>query len=196
MNGTIGAALPLVASGGPLRPRGPDGAEHDDRRSGSAAKRTPRDAHPGESPVEPSPDDARGMMGQRDILAFLASRGVETLGEWRPGEPVLYVIEDPWRTDTSHYRDLPRRLRPSFARLENPDRIDPSARAVDKDGVWTQIFEIVNESGGRVDYYAIDPDTHAVTFVRSGATKRNKDCPYVAQGNLLFRAKDELFPKS
>jgi hypothetical protein len=145
---------------------------------------------------EPSPDDARGMIGQNDIVAFLAARGVEPLGEWRPGEPVLYVIEDPLRTDTAHYRDLPRRLRPSFARLDNPDSIDPCARAVDKDGVWTQIFEIVNESGGRVDYYAIDPDTHAVTFVRSSVTKRDKDYPYVASGNLLFRAKDELLPKS
>ncbi|HYJ51876.1 MAG TPA: hypothetical protein VEW04_01775 [Allosphingosinicella sp.] len=153
-------------------------------------------AGPRREPPAMAPDDARGMMSQRDIVAFLASHGVQTLEEWRPGEPVLYVIEDPLRTDTAHYRDLPRRLRPSFARLDNPDRIDPSARAVDKDGVWTQIFEIVNESGGRVDYYAIDPDTHAVTFVRSSATKRDKAYPYVAQGNLLFRTKDELLPKS
>jgi hypothetical protein len=168
MDGTIGATPP-AASGGPL------GAE---------------------SPVEHCAAGERVIMGQRDIVAFLASRGVETLADWNPGEPVLYVIEDALRTDTGHYRDLPRGLRPSFARLDNPDRVDARGRAVDKDGLWTQIFEIVNERGGRVDYYAIDPDTHAVAFVRSSATKRDKHCPYVARGDLLFRARDGLFGKS
>lgn len=179
MNGRIGEPA-LAASGSPPRPEG----------------RGHGDASPAISSGEPDPADGRGMMGQRDIVAFLAARGVEPLGEWRPGEPILYVIEDPLRTDTAHYRDLPRRLRPSLARLDNPNRIDPSARAVDKNGVWTQVFEIVNESGGRVDYYVIDPDTHAVTHVRSSTTRRDKDFPYVAQGNLLFRAEDSLFPKA
>lgn len=141
-------------------------------------------------------DARRDMLNQADIVSFLTSHGVEPLGQWRPGEPVLYVIEDPFRTDTSHYGDLPERLRPSIARLDNPDSIEAGERAVDKHGAWTVIFRIVNETGGQVDYYAIDPHTHAVTFVRSSSTIRDKDYPYVAPGRLLFRAKDELFPKS
>ena len=136
------------------------------------------------------------MMSQADIVAFLTAHGVEPLGEWRPGEPVLYVVEDPYRTDTSHYGDLPKRLRPSVARLDRPDSIEPKARAVDKDGVWTEIFRIVNGTGGQVDYYAIDPDTHAIAFVKSSPSIRDKDYPYVAPANLLFRAKDALFPKA
>lgn len=136
------------------------------------------------------------MMGQADIVSFLVAHGVEPLGEWRPGEPVLYVVEDPYRTDTSHYGELPKRLRPSIARLDDPNSIDSSDRAVGSDGTWTRIFKIVNETGGQVDYYAIDPDTHEVTFVRSSSSVRDKSYPYVAPGTLLFRAKDELFPKS
>jgi hypothetical protein len=136
------------------------------------------------------------MMSQADIISFLKSHGVEPLGEWRPGEPLLCVIEDPFRTDTAHYKELPHQLRPSIARLDNPDSVDSSDRAVDKDGAWTQIFRIINETGGQVDYYAIDLDTHAVTFVKSSSSKRDESYPYVAPGTLLFRAKDALFPKS
>lgn len=163
---------------------------------------TAHDAMPGEGPkrekipVEPCQDEAREMMNQADIVCFLTSHGIGPLGEWRPGEPILYVIEDLFRTDTAHYCELPKRLRPSIARLDNPNSIDSSDRAVDRDGVWTQIFKIVNETGGQVDYYAIDPDTHAVTFIKSSPSKRDKGYPYVASGTLLFRANDELFPKS
>jgi hypothetical protein len=135
-------------------------------------------------------------MNQADIVSFLTSHGIGPLGEWRPGEPVLYVIEDSFRTDTSHFGELPKRLRPSIARLDKPNSVDSSDWAVDKDGRWTRIFKIVNETGGQVDYYAIDPDTHAVTFIKSNPSKRDKDYPYVAPGALLFRANDELFPKS
>lgn len=136
------------------------------------------------------------MMGQADILAFLTAHGVEPLGEWRPGEPVLYVVEDSYRTDTSHYGELPKRLRPSIARIDRPDSVEAGERAVGKGGVWFQMVRIVNETGGQVDYYAIDPDTHAVTFVNSSPSIRDKDYPYVAPGNLLFRAKNALFPKA
>ena len=143
-----------------------------------------------------SHDGTREMMSQADIVSFLASHGVEPLGEWHPGEPLLYVVEDPYRTDTSHYGELPTRLRPSVARIDNPDSVEAGERAVGKDGAWFQMVRIVNESGGQVDYYAIDPDTHAVTFVKSSPSIRDKAYPYVAPGNLLFRASDALFPKS
>lgn len=147
-------------------------------------------------PVAPLEDEAGEMMGQADIVAFLAAHGVEPLGEWRPGEPLLYVIEDAYRTDTHVYRDLPRPLRPSVARLDHPDSVRSGDRSVDRHGVWTELFKIVNGTGGQVDYYAIDPDTHGVTFIRSSPSKRDKDYPYVAPGNLLFRAHDGLFPKA
>jgi hypothetical protein len=147
-------------------------------------------------PVAPCRDEALEMMNQADIVSFLTAHGIAPLGEWRPGEPVLYVVEDPYRTDTAHYGELPKRLRPSLARLDNPDSVDSSDRAVDSAGAWTEIFRIVNETGGQVDYYAIDPDTHAVTFVKSSASKRDQGYPYVAPGTLLFRANDDLFPKS
>jgi hypothetical protein len=147
-------------------------------------------------PAGPSQEEIQEMMRQADIISFLASHGVEPLGEWRPGEPLLCVMEDAFRTDTAHYQDLAEQLRPSIARLDRPDSVDSSDRAVDKHGVWTEIFKIINETGGQVDYYAIDPDTHSVTFVKSSLSIRHKDYPYVAPGTLLFRAKDELFPKS
>ena len=136
------------------------------------------------------------MMSQADIVAFLTACGVAPLGEWRPGEALLYVVEDPYRTDTSHYGALPHRLRPSIARIDDPDSVEPGERAVGRDGVWTQMIRIVNGSGGQVDYYAIDPNTHGVTFVHSSDSKRDTGYPYVAPGNLLFRAKDALFPKA
>jgi hypothetical protein len=136
------------------------------------------------------------MMNQADIVAFLTARGIEPLRDWRPGEAVLYVVEDPFRTDTSHYGDLPGRLRPSVARIDRPDSVEAGERAVGRDGVWFEMFRIVNASGGQVDYYAIDPDTHAVTFVRSSASVRDRGYPYVASGTMLFRAADALFPKA
>ena len=150
----------------------------------------------GGGPLEPRRDESREMMSQADIVAFLTARGIAPLAEWRPGEPLLYVVEDPYRTDTAHYGELPKRLRPSIARLDDPDSVDSSDRAVDGAGVWTEIFRIVNETGGQVDYYAIDPDTHAVTFIKSSASKRDRGYPYVAPGTLLFRADDALFPKA
>jgi hypothetical protein len=136
------------------------------------------------------------MMNQADIIAFLTSHGVEPLGEWQPGEAVLYVVEDGYRTETSHYKELPEPVRPSIARLDDPDSVEAGERAVGRDGKWTRMFRIVNESGGQVDYYAIDPDTHAVNFVRSSASIRHGSFPYVAPGTFLFRAKDALFPKA
>jgi hypothetical protein len=150
----------------------------------------------GDIPVEPRQDGAREMMDQAGIVAFLTSHGIGPLEEWRPGQPILYVVEDAFRTDSAHYGELPKRLRPSLARLDNPDSIDSSDRAVDGAGAWTEIFKIVNETGGQVDYYAIDAATQAVTFIKSSPSKRDKDYPYVAPGTLLFRANDELFPKS
>jgi hypothetical protein len=147
-------------------------------------------------PADPPPGGEREMMSQAEIVAFLTARGIEPLRGWRPGEPLLYVIEDSYRTDTAHYGDLPKRLRPSVARLDNPDSLDSSDRAVDKDGRWSRIFRIVNQSGGQVDYYAIDPDSHEVSFVRSSPSKRDQDYPYVAPEGLLFRAGDTLFPKA
>lgn len=141
-------------------------------------------------------DEAPEMMSQADIVSFLTARGIAPLGQWSPGEPLLYVVEDPYRTDTAHYSDLPHRLRPSVARLDDPDRLEPGDRAVDADGVWTDMVRIVNETGGQVDYYAIDPATHAVTFIRSSTSKRHRDYPYVAPANLLFRANDKVFPKA
>jgi hypothetical protein len=149
----------------------------------------------GDAQVAPSAD-AEPMMNQAEIVTFLAARGVEPLGEWRPGEAILYVVEDGYRTETAHYGDLPARLRPSVARLDNPDSVVAGERAVDKDGRWTAMVRIVNENGGQVDYYAIDRDTQAVTFVRSSSSTRDKDYPYVAPGALLFRAKDDLFPRA
>jgi hypothetical protein len=153
-------------------------------------------------PVEPCLEQAacaaepREMLSQADIVAYLTAHGVEPLREWRPGEPILYVIDDPFRTETSHYGALPERLRPSVARLDNPDSVDLSARAVDRHGRWSDVFKIVNGSGGQVDYYAIDPATHAVVLVKSSRTERGKTYPYVAQGPSLFRTNDELFPKA
>jgi hypothetical protein len=141
-------------------------------------------------------EETQEMMSQAEIITFLTSHGVEPLGEWCPGEPLLCVIEDGFRTDTAHYKELAEPLRPSIARLDNPDSVISNDRAIDRHGVWTGIFKIVNETGGQVDYYAIDPHTHAVTFVRSSASIRDKGYPYVAPGILLFRARDDLFPRS
>jgi len=149
----------------------------------------------GDMQVAPAAD-AEPMMGQAEIVAFLEARGVAPLAEWRPGEAILYVVEDGYRTDTAHYGDLPGRLRPSVARLDAPDSVVAGERAVDRDGTWTQMVRIVNETGGQVDYYAIDPRTHEVAFVRSSASIRDKDYPYVAPGRLLFRGEDGLFPKA
>jgi len=146
--------------------------------------------------AEPCGDGRPAMMSQAQIVAFLTARGVEPLGEWRPGEAILYVVEDGYRTDTAHYGDLPERLRPSVARLDAPDSVEAGERCVDRDGTWTRMMRIINESGGQVDYYAIDPGTQAVSFVRSSASIRDKDYPYVAPGRLLFRAADALFPKA
>src|SRR4051794_17997259 len=87
-----------------------------DGMSGDAATRE-------DIPAVPPADEVREMMGEADIVAFLAAHGVEPLGQWRPGEPLLYVIEDAYRTDTHVYRDLPRPLRPSVARLDSPDSV-------------------------------------------------------------------------
>jgi hypothetical protein len=70
---------------------------------------------PEERAVSATGGEPRDILGQVEIAAFLTAHGVEPLGQWRPGEAVLYVVEDAYRSDTAHCGALPGQLRPSVA---------------------------------------------------------------------------------
>jgi hypothetical protein len=135
---------------------------------------------------KPGKMEARSM-NEKEALAFLARKGIRPLdvANWRRGQTVLYLLEDELRdSKQAIYRDLPPAERPTIARLDCPDSIEPSVAK-------PKYYDIENGLNHQIDYFAIDVITHEVRHLRSSAKPRT----YIAKKGYLFVPDDTIFPK-
>ncbi len=138
--------------------------------------------------MEPGPES----LNEDQTRAFLTKRGVSPLEGWKPGQPLLYLLEEFVKNDTGPFNDLPRSKRPIIARLAAPTFIDlETERGTDE----RVVFALGNEEGARVDYYAINSVTLKPELVRTGYRKMTKDDPYYVKKENLFNADGALFPE-
>jgi hypothetical protein len=136
-------------------------------------------------------------MNETETIAFLRERGVEPLplAEYRPGQPILYVLEE--FTRHLHFKDLPPIERPSIARLDQPTELDLTDPHVDEKRLGRVTYPLGNE-GARVDYYTIDPVTKKLVYKDNLTSYRNskvENKTYRVKDGNVFRSADVLFPK-
>ncbi len=136
-------------------------------------------------------------MSESETILFLEDRGVQKLTSWHPGQPLLYVLEEHVRRDDGPFGHLPKHARPSIARLDSPTALDFNEVSIEGNRI---VYPLLNETGGAVTFYAIDPVTKAVTFVVlpkvPGESIRTVDTPFHVRKKTLYEANDELFPPS
>jgi hypothetical protein len=136
-------------------------------------------------------------MTESETIEFLEEKGVQKLTSWHPGQPLLYVLEEHVKQDDGPFGHLPRHARPSIARLDSPTALDFNEVMGEGDRI---VYPLLNETGGAVTFYAIDPITKAVSFVIlpkvPGESIRTVDTPFHVRKETLYEATDELFPPS
>ena len=136
-------------------------------------------------------------MSELETISFLEENGVKKLTAWHPGQPLLYILEEHVKADDGPFGDLPRHARPSIARLDSPTALDFHEVLAEGDRI---VYPLLNETGGAVTFYAIDPETEAVSFVIlpkiPEESIRTTDTPFHVRKETLYEATDELFPPS
>jgi len=115
-------------------------------------------------------------MNDREMLEFLQEHGIVRLTreDWQPHQPLLYMFNQSF--EIHHFGALIVRRRPNIARVDDPSE-------------WRQSI-LVND--GQADYYAVDPDTKKVIFVKPGGRSNR---PYAVTAKHVFACNDAVFPK-
>lgn len=147
-------------------------------------------------PQKPSPAEAaEASMGEMETLAYLQMHGVERLRSeaWQPHQPVLYVLEEFVRVDNGPLGNIPRNLRPSIVRVDDPAKIDFANPITETgDGLPDRTIYKLQNKGGRIDYYAIPKDGGLPIWVRGSNRVRPS---YNVRKEELFVVNNDLFPK-
>ena len=146
------------------------------------------------------PENSEGRENVRSLkeaetIAFLKEHGVEPLSEnWRPHQPLLFVLENNLRTllDRETGKERPPDKIASIARVDDPTKMqfsvkDPKHREYNRG----QLFN----DGGQIDYYAIDFATRKPVHLGASRPAR-MHFPFLIWRANLFTAADHLFPKS
>lgn len=138
-------------------------------------------------------------MNAEETVAFLREHGIQPLplDNWQPHEPLLYVIEERLRGENGplmkNFKD--KRLIPSVARVDDPARLHLEKPLTDEETPDRVVYELEND-GGQVDYFAIDPKTKQIINVKTSARIKNATTtPYHVVKEALFMRADELFPR-
>ena len=139
--------------------------------------------------LENAPEDP--VLNEQETTTYLKEMGNLPLEKWRVGEPVLCVLRDDWRDDTSRfnrYASMPRADRPTIARL-TPESIDNKTE-FDVGKASGKIVPILNKNM-RVDYYVIDKKTRVPRLVRS----TRHEGFYPTRIEAMYSADAALFPE-
>jgi len=126
-------------------------------------------------------------MNIRETLELLGELRARNARTFEKGQPLLYVFEEDFRGDDGPFRHLPKKDRPSLARVSSPDNMS-SAPIEESPGKF--YYQLRNE-GARVDLYAIDPATRQPRIVG----KENKVKTYLVLPDQLFLPIDNVFPE-
>lgn len=149
----------------------------------------------------PNPPEKRSM-NEAETLTFLHDRGVRLLPakDWRPHQPLLYVLEEKIRGETGPLKKIPRDRRPSIVRVDDPVVLNIDSPLTESTDPQRVVYELENH-GGQVDYFAIDPNTKQIINVKTSARIKKWDdqnpnlTPYHVRLEALFETNDDLFPK-
>lgn len=139
------------------------------------------------APIEAS----ERVMTRDEAVSFLAEHGIEPIHDWKFETPLLYVLDETYKGATSDYARLPLDRRPTIARLSAPTSLEYTPR----EG-YDPVYRISNETGAKIDYYAVNAETKEIVHVKTSRNERTQDCPYIARVGNVFMANDELFPPS
>ena len=123
-------------------------------------------------------------MDREQTVAFLQKHQIFSLGlnyetyeKFEPNKPFLYVFEDTLPIGVFELENPTRR--PSIARIDNPTELK---------------FGGVLHTAGQIDYYAIDPETEEIFWLRAGGSRREYKVGLYSMP-YLFSSHDALFPK-
>lgn len=129
-------------------------------------------------------------MRESETLSFLAEHGGKNLSleDWEPGQPVLFVFPDTIYQKMSKERE-PDDLTPipSIVRIDSPQKIYFRKNS--------DHILLLENNGGQVDYFAIDPKTKKIMYVRSSSSVRDHTNPYLVTIDNVFEPLDDLFKK-
>ncbi len=140
------------------------------------------------------PESPQKSMTEEETHAFLQEKDIKPLTNWKPGEPLLYVMEEVTRqTEGGPFSDLPEHARPNFAVIRNPAAItfDRLFHFGDR-----AVHGLLNEFGGTVDYYTIDPETKEISFMLLPSSDPTRRKMYQVKKENLYEPNDTLFPPS
>ena len=135
-------------------------------------------------------------MTEAETMIFLNKNHMKPLSTWMPGQPLLYVLEEIIRGNDGPFAamGIPPEARPSIARLNAPTGIDFRNEMGD---LSRRVYPLLNEDGERIDYYALDSETGAITcMLLPSFSVRGQYNPYHVRKEGLFEANDDLFPPS
>jgi len=140
----------------------------------------------------PTPDNNSERKGltEQETINFLKSRGIEPLGEFKPGEPLLYVLEEMVRADDGPFKWLPASERPNVVRMDSPEGLNLDKPLNTEDP--NRIVYVLKNKFGKADFYTINSQTGIPKFVAT----ESKLKAYQVRKNLLYSPNDELFPKA
>jgi hypothetical protein len=130
-------------------------------------------------------------MTEAETIAFLQEQGVKPLENFTAHQPLLYVLEERIRKDNGPLKDLPKDKRPSVARVSDPFKIHFDNPLVDE-GEPERVVYALDNPGGQVDYYAINPITKEIEIVKTtiGRIKDATSTPYHVRKEGLFMPDD------
>jgi hypothetical protein len=118
---------------------------------------------------------------------FLLGKGTKRLTTFLPNTPILYVFEDMYRGDEGPFRNFPPDKRPSLAVVHDPINLDFDSPVPDEEESGRVVYELENH-GGRVDLYAINPTTHELILVGT----ENKTKKYHVRKDRIFEMMEGL----
>lgn len=134
---------------------------------------------------------AERVMTKDEAVNFLMENGIEPIHDWKFETPLLYVLDETYKGATSDYARLPLDRRPTIARLSAPTSLEYAVR----EG-YDPIYRISNETGAKIDYYAVNAETKEITLVKTSRNVRTQEYPYISRVGNVFTAADDLFPPS
>jgi hypothetical protein len=146
--------------------------------------------------IEAGEQNPESLTGAETLELFRA-RGLQPMAEFKPGQPLIYVLEDFYRGDDGPFGRLGRNNRPSFAYITNPVHLGPV-----RPGAFTGTGSTVGQRfGGRVirdllnqrspvDLYAINRENGEMIFVR----RERKSAEYQVVPENIFIADESRLP--
>ena len=74
--------------------------------------------------LTPENNSEKKSLNLQETIDFLANKGIQPLAVFKPGEPILYVLEEMVRADDGPFKWLPAADRPNVVRMDSPEGLN------------------------------------------------------------------------